>query len=249
MSPAAYDRDLARIHDEGYGGFISALMPEVLQVLRDVPRNALVIDVGCGAGVSTRALLDDGFRVLAIEPSAALRERARARAPEATFDDRSVYELELPSAAAIVALGEPLTYHRLEADGWAALEGFFTAAHRSLAPGGVLAFDLLVTGASLARTGLRSAAEWTIGVEITEPAPDRLVREIVTFVAEPSGLFRRAHERHEVQRFEQRAVVEALQRVGFERAEVLERLGAATMLPSRRLFVARRETSGSPTHA
>jgi S-adenosylmethionine-diacylgycerolhomoserine-N-methlytransferase len=47
-----------------------------------------VLDVGCGTGWSAARLAVVGARVTGIEPSAAMRQRARARAPRATIDPR-----------------------------------------------------------------------------------------------------------------------------------------------------------------
>jgi SAM-dependent methyltransferase len=234
-----YGDDLARIQDEGFADFSAAIAPGLIDLLAPLPRGTRVVDVGCGAGLTTRALTDAGFHVTAIEPSRPLLERARGRAPAATFVNGSVWDVEVPRASAIVAVGEPLTYHPVGTDGRARLVALFGAAAAALEPGGLLVFDLIVTGPSLAARAWRSAPGWALLVEVHEPASERLVREIVTFVEEPSGLFRRATERHEVQRFDEGAVREALERAGFE-VVVQERLGAAPMLPSRRLFIATR---------
>jgi S-adenosylmethionine-diacylgycerolhomoserine-N-methlytransferase len=47
-----------------------------------------VLDVGCGTGWSAARLTAAGARVTGIEPSAAMRQRARVRAPRATIDPR-----------------------------------------------------------------------------------------------------------------------------------------------------------------
>jgi S-adenosylmethionine-diacylgycerolhomoserine-N-methlytransferase len=47
-----------------------------------------VLDVGCGTGWSTARLAAAGARVTGIEPAAAMRMRARTRAPRARIDPR-----------------------------------------------------------------------------------------------------------------------------------------------------------------
>src|SRR6478752_2032123 len=110
-----YADDLAFIHAEGFGalaeGAIAALLPRLRA--SGVRR---VIDIGCGAGITTRALVDAGFETLAIEPSASLLARAREAAPAATFRQASAYATELVPCDAILALGEPLTYHAPDDD-------------------------------------------------------------------------------------------------------------------------------------
>jgi SAM-dependent methyltransferase len=56
-----------------------------------VPAGARVLEIGAGAGQLTKALLEAGFDVVALEPGDALRARAAAGAPGATFVD-SIFE-------------------------------------------------------------------------------------------------------------------------------------------------------------
>ena len=79
-----YDEDLAFIQALGFGEVAAAAIAAVIPRL--TARGARrVIDVGCGAGVSTKALVEAGFDTLAIEPSAALLALAREAAPTARF--------------------------------------------------------------------------------------------------------------------------------------------------------------------
>jgi SAM-dependent methyltransferase len=58
---------------------------------------SLVLDAGCGPGLVCRALLDAGHRVVGVDLSAQMIERARLRCPDsgrATFLQGSLYELE-----------------------------------------------------------------------------------------------------------------------------------------------------------
>jgi protein-L-isoaspartate O-methyltransferase len=49
----------------------------------DLPSGARVLEIGAGTGQLTGALVDAGFRVVALEPGVALRRRAAERAPAA----------------------------------------------------------------------------------------------------------------------------------------------------------------------
>ena len=86
------------------------------------------VDLGCGAGVSTRALVEAGFDTLAVEPSAALLEIARRAAPAARYQQASAYDLALDSCDAILAIGEVLSHHAPTEDADARLRGFFYLA-------------------------------------------------------------------------------------------------------------------------
>src|SRR5262249_41820183 len=103
---ALYQNDLAHIQATVFGEFAARAATAILPRLRDAPVPVrTVVDIGCGAGVSTRALTDAGFDVLAIEPSPALLEIARTCAPAARFRHASAYEIEMPRCEAILAIG------------------------------------------------------------------------------------------------------------------------------------------------
>jgi trans-aconitate methyltransferase len=66
-----YAHDLAFIQARGFGELAAAAAAAVIPLLQ--ARGARrVVDIGCGAGVSTKALVDGGFDTLAIEHSEAL---------------------------------------------------------------------------------------------------------------------------------------------------------------------------------
>lgn len=73
-----------------------------------------------GPGLLRRAVgglpVAAGFDVTGIDPSADLIALARAAVPQARFVEASIYDIELPVCEAIVAVGEPLTYHANGAD-------------------------------------------------------------------------------------------------------------------------------------
>lgn len=140
-----YDEDLAFIQAAGFGEFAAAAVAVVIPQLQG--RSARrVVDVGCGAGVTTKALVDAGFDTFAVEPSAALLALARTLAPSARFQQASAYDISLEPCDAILAIGEPLTYHVPTDDAEARLRRFFGHAGRALPKGGTLVFDLIVTG-------------------------------------------------------------------------------------------------------
>jgi SAM-dependent methyltransferase len=239
---ALYDEDLAHIQDIAFGEHAASSMPAILALLRTarpVPRR--VVDVGCGAGLSTEALCREGFEVTAIEPSPWLIERARARAPGAEFVRASIHDLDLPPADAVIALGESLGYHAPDVDADARMAAFLRAVAARLSPGGLLLFDLVVSeGPSLERRGFRSEPGWAMLVETTEDrAARRLTRRIETFRETSPGLYRRAREVHEVRTFGESALLAALDRAGFD-ARAGRAWGQVELLPRRTAFVASR---------
>ena len=108
---AFYARDLAEIHDAGFGGFARTATPGLLRRLhRAGIRGGLVVDLGCGSGIWARALTDAGYDVLGVDGSADMLRIARRRAPRARLEQASILDYTPPSCAAITALGEVLSY-------------------------------------------------------------------------------------------------------------------------------------------
>jgi SAM-dependent methyltransferase len=214
---AFYDEDLAFIQAAGFGELAAAATAAVIPRLKASGARR-VVDVGCGAGVSTKALVDAGFDTLAIEPSAALLELARRAAPSAEFRQASAYHVALPSCDAILALGEALTYHDPTEDAAAHLRGFFGNASRALRKGGLLVFDLIETGdESLDARAWKAGPEWAV---LSASAEDRelmqLTRVIETFRDAGGSSYRRRSEVHHVRLFERGAVSSWLEQAGFD---------------------------------
>lgn len=229
-----YDEDLAFIHAAGFGELAAAATAALIPQLK--ARGARrVVDVGCGAGVSTKALVAAGFDTLAIEPSAALLDLARRAAPTARFERASAYDFTLDSCDAVLALGEALTYHAPYEDGEARLRGFLGKASRALAPNGLLAFDLIETGGpSLAARAWQAGPDWAVlSATHEDTETSSLTREIETFRELGSGTYRRRSEVHHVRAFQRAAVVSWLEQMGFE-VEVATEYGGL-VLPRRRV--------------
>jgi SAM-dependent methyltransferase len=212
-----YDDDLAFIHAEGFGELAAAAAAVIIPRLEARGANR-VIDVGCGAGVTTKALVDAGFETTAIEPSEALLERARRAALGARFQQGSVYDLQLPACDAILAIGEALTYHAPSVDAEARLRGFFANASQALPRGGLLIFDLIETGSSAldGRTWM-AGPTWAVLANSHEDVGAReLTRQIETFRDTGGGSYRRRSEIHHVRVFERKTVTSWLEQLGFE---------------------------------
>jgi SAM-dependent methyltransferase len=238
-----YEEDLAYIQAVAFGGLASGAMAAVIERLRASPIPVRrVIDVGCGAGISTRALVDAGFDTWAIEPSASLVAIARNTAPGARFELGSVYDVALDSCEAILALGEPLTYHDPDIDADARLRTYFERAAGALAPGGLMIFDLIeAEGAPLDARGWSSGDDWAVLYETRE---DRVARRLTRYIenfrrpADAIG-YRRSREVHDVRTFETRDVKRWLDDAGFS-VEIADRYGAYALAPRRRAFFATR---------
>ena len=104
-----HDKDLASAFDDQAERFERAPVqsdPSALAHLiavADLPRRGLVIDAGCGPGLVAEALLEAGHRVVGVDLSAEMIERARRRCGRfgdlATFLNGSIHDPETASLA------------------------------------------------------------------------------------------------------------------------------------------------------
>jgi len=235
---ALYQADLAYIHATGFSTLARGAAPEIIRRLRAASAHR-VLDVGCGAGALTALLVEAGFDVMGIDPSPDLLAVAGAAAPTARFIEASVYDIELPACDAILAVGEPLTYHNDSAAADSKVESFFHAAAAALRPGGLLIFDVIETGdPSLAGRSWASGDDWAVLVETREDQGARtLVRHIQAFRC-VGNLYRRGHEVHNVRLFDADALRGALSDAGFS-VEARPAYGAQSLPPRRRAFFTR----------
>lgn len=199
MSEPYYRSDLALVHHRGFGFHADVCAPGILAHLEPVrARGGLVLEVGCGSGLLTRHLVDAGHRVVATDASPAMLDLARVTAGDAESIARiTLPDDPLPAADAVVGVGHALSYLP-SAD---AIDRALVALARALRPGGVFAIDLCDLEWTAARVDeherSRVGDDWAIITQFSVPTPDRYVREMVTFVRNDDGSWRRDDERHD----------------------------------------------------
>ncbi len=235
-----YGRDLAYIQSVGFGSLAKGAAAEITRLLRNaaIPIKR-VIDVGCGAGPLTEALVAAGFDVTGIDHSPDLLEIARTASPTARFINASIYETSIPPCEAVVALGEPLTYHA-DSDGDRLVSEFLRRVASVVPSGGLLIFDLIELGEpSLAGRFWSSGEDWAVLAETTENQPERtLVRKIETF-RRVGDLYSRGREVHSVRLFDSDEICSELTSLGFT-ARTAQSYGDQKLPPRRRAFFATR---------
>lgn len=235
-----YERDLAYIQAVGFGSLARGAAAEIVRLLKSATiRIRRVVDVGCGAGVLTKVLVEAGFDVTGIDTSPELLEIARTANPTARFLHASAYDALFPDSEAVVAIGEPLTYHE-NSDADNLITQFFRRVSSVLPPGGMLIFDVIELGEpSLAGRSWQSGEDWAVLIETTENQSERtLVRKIETFRCVGEH-YRRGREVHRVRLFNTQALCSELSSCGF--ATQTGRSYGEQQLPSRRrAFIATR---------
>lgn len=108
-----------------------------LAALADARSGEHVLDVGCGTGALSKAMtyaVSPGGRVLGIDPSEPMCERARRTVPGAQFRVMAAEALDLPDESVDVVVSALAVHHIAEA----ARPAAFAEAARVLRPGGRL---------------------------------------------------------------------------------------------------------------
>ena len=236
-----YQCDLAYVHATAFETLVRGAASEIVRRLQSSSADIhKVMDVGCGAGPLTRALVDAGFDVTGVDTSAELLQIARANVPTAHFIHASAYEAQIRGYDAVVALGEPLTYHAEGTDADNLVSAFFQRVADALPPGGMFIFDVIGLGEpSLACRTWRSGEDWAVLVEATENQSERsLVRDIEVF-RRVGDAYRRSREVHRVRLFDISTLRNELACCRFA-TETSQSYGAQQLPPRRHAFFATR---------
>jgi len=236
-----YQRDLAYVQAAAFGTVAQGASTEIVRRLQSSSAHVRkVMDVGCGAGPLTKALTDSGFDVTGIDTSAELLELARVIAPKARFIHASAYDVPIRPYDAVVAVGEPLTYHAEGAEADHLISRFFQHVSEALPTGGMLIFDVIGLGEPpLVGRTWRSGDDWAVLVETTENQTERtLVRKIETF-RRVDDFYRRSHEVHTVRLFDVKRLCDQLASYGFA-TETTQSYGAQQLPPRRYAVFAKR---------
>jgi len=236
-----YQRDLAYIHDAGFGDFARKSAPGLLAILRKAGiRTGLVVDVGCGSGIWAAELTRRGYDVVGIDISSSMIELARKRAPAARFIQASFLSAKLPPCDAVTALGEIFNYTFDGCNSRRQLARFFRRAHEALRPGGIFIFDIAEPGRELRRAHAEGK-DWAI-LFSAEASRDILVRRMTAF-RKVGKLYRRSQETHRLRLYRSSDLAAELRRAGFS-VRMLRAYGRMPLPSGNAAFVAtkRRDT-------
>jgi SAM-dependent methyltransferase len=222
-----YSTDLAYIHDAGFNEFAERVSPEVARILRrqgirpadNSAKATLIVEVGCGSGTLARHLVSERYAVIGFDLSPAMLQLARAKAPEATFRTRSLTDARLPSCAAVIAIGEVISY--VPARGRSielppALRRFFARVHDALEPGGLFIFDFIESAARRTyRARTKAGRGWVIAAHAGVDDSGRVLTRRLVTIRCIGRQYRRSQETHRVRIYTRGAVARALGAAGF----------------------------------
>jgi SAM-dependent methyltransferase len=238
-----YRDDLAWLHSRHYADFVNRAGPQAIRMLRAAGiRRGVVCDAGCGGGQLSQRLLNAGYKVVAVDVSAAMIALARKRAPRATLICGSIAEVNLPACQAVLAIGEVFNYLGSARKITRAFRNVF----RSLTPGGILIFDIKEPPArKLVRMSCRAGPDWALMAEIQEdPIRQKLIRIIDTF-RKAGSCYRRQKEIHTLGVYPLTEIKRLLRSAGFT-VRSLAGYGSCKLGPERKVLVARKPWVGEP---
>lgn len=181
--------------------------------------SGLVVDLGCGSGLTARRLTDAGYDVIGVDISTEMVELARSNAPDATFVVDSLFTYDIPQCVAVTAIGESINYAIDDSTSRSEVAGFAQRVFDVLLPGGLAMLD--AAGPGRIGPGVSNDARfegegWALFVR-TEGSDDgsSMTRESMLF-RQTGELWRRTDERHRLDLFSPEDVTEQLLAAGFD---------------------------------
>ncbi|MCC5602295.1 class I SAM-dependent methyltransferase [Nostoc favosum] len=236
-----YKDDLAYIHDVGYSNYALKSAPGIIEILhRSEIRDGLVVDLGCGSGLSAQELTKANYRVLGIDISQSMIEIARKRVPDAEFRVESFFKAEISPCHAVISISECFNYLFDPDPHLQTLVDLFDRIYNALASGGVLIFDIAEPGQiapGITTKGFNEGEDWIVLVEKKEDQKERiLTRRIITF-RKVGEHYRRDDEVHYQQLYEATDIAEKLRQVGFQ-VEIVRSYGEYNLPKAHAAFIA-----------
>jgi SAM-dependent methyltransferase len=238
-----YREDLAYIHDVGHSDYALKSTPGILEILaQNNIRGGLVVDLGCGSGLSALELTKAHYRVLGIDISQSLIAIARTRVPTAEFRVESLFKTHIPSCNAVISIGECFNYLFDAENNCQTVVRLFERIYTALMPGGVLIFDIAEPGQVLEGNRTKSFSEGDDWIVLVEQEEDReqstLIRRMIAF-RKVGAYYRRDDEVHHLRLYEATDVAQKLSQVGFQ-TQIVRNYGQYELPKAHAAFIARK---------
>ena len=214
-----YRKDLAYVHDVGFSNYIRQLIPGIIGILQQNQiTEGLIVDLGCGSGLSTQKLVESNYSVLGVDISFDMLEIAKKRVPNAQFQQGSLFEVEIPSCNAVISLGECLNYLFDTNNTKQTLINLFERIYNALIPGGYFIFDVLQPQEK--NTGKTQkfwqGKDWVILVETQENSKKQTLSRKITTFRQQGAYYRRDDEIHQVQLYQSKELARYLTQIDFQ---------------------------------
>ncbi len=214
-----YKEDLAYIHDVGHSDYALKSAPGILEILaQNNIRAGLVVDLGCGSGLSASALTNAQYQVLGVDISESLIAIARTRVPNAEFRVESLFKFDIPFCNAVISIGECLNYLFDSDNGCQTLGQLFKRIYNALAPSGMFIFDIAEPGQVIEGNRIKSFAEgedWIVLVEKEEDQEKSILSRRIITLRKVEEYYRRDDEVHYLQLYKATDIIEELRQIGF----------------------------------
>lgn len=238
-----YPEDLAYVHDVGHRDYALQSVPGILAILAQYEiREGLVVDLGCGSGLSAQALTKAHYQVLGVDLSEALIAIARRRVPEAEFRVESLFQTDIPSCHVVISIGECLNYLFDSNHSSDTLKNLFDRIYDALIPGGVFIFDIAEPGQVMQGSTTKSfqeGSDWIVLVEKEEDLRRSMLTRRITTLRKVEEQYQRADIVHQLRLYSAVDVAKILRNAGF-RIQIIHQYGEFELPPAHAAFVARK---------
>ena len=214
-----YKEDLAFIHDVGYGDHALRSSPGIIDILsQSRSHDGLIVDLGCGSGISALEFTKAGYRVLGIDISKSMIAIAKTRVPSADFRVASLFRTDIPSCKAVTAIGECLNYLFDSDHDQQSLVQLFERIYQSLESGGAFIFDIAEPGQvdNNNNQHFNEGNNWIVLVEKEENSEQSILTRRIITLRKVGDNYRRDDEIYHVRLYRSTEIVHKLHQVGFK---------------------------------
>ncbi|WP_055076744.1 trans-aconitate 2-methyltransferase [Pseudanabaena sp. 'Roaring Creek'] len=214
-----YKEDLAYIHDVGHSDYALNSAPYIIAILaQNNIRDGLVVDLGCGSGLSALELTKAHYQIFGVDISESLIAIARTRVPSAEFRVESLFKIHIPSCNAVISIGECLNYLFDDDNNYQILFQLFERIYNALAPGGIFVFDIAEPGQVIQGIRVKSFSEgedWIVLVDKEEDQEKLVLSRRIVTLRKVGEYYRRDDELHYLRLYKAADIAEKLRQVGF----------------------------------
>lgn len=233
-----YKKDLAYIHDVGFSDFALKSAPGIIETLQQNNiKEGLIVDLGCGSGLSAQEFIKAGYQVLGIDISESMIEIARKKVPEAEFKVESLFKATIPSCVAVTSIGECLNYLFDEDNNNDNINYLFNRIYKALIPGGLFIFDILEPIGRGTTQGFKEGEDWIVLYEKEEDREQKKLTRRIIALTKAGNYYKRDEEIHHVRLYEASEITEKLNKVGFQ-VQIKNNYGKFQLSKGHTVFIA-----------